>query len=143
LFPLIATVCFVIGGWWIFRSAQSLLRGIFSRNWPATEGEVVSVKVVKKFNRRGREVWREELEYKYVVDGTRYRATRRQFGVPARYDWNHGHTEPLRRGDRVDVIYNASSPGSSALERGFSPFAFIPIVAGAWIVWMGVKLLLM
>jgi hypothetical protein len=140
--PLIATICFLVGGWWIFRSAQSLLRGIFSRDWPATDGEIVSVKVVKKFNSRGREVWREELEYKYSVGGTRYRATRRRFGVPARYDWNNHRTQPLRRGDRVDVIYSPTRPGVSALHRGYSPFAFLPIVAGAWIVWMGVKVLL-
>ena len=142
MIPLLATVCFLVGGWWIFRSVQALTRGVLSRHWPATEGEVRSVKVVKKFNARGREVWREELEYKYFIGGIRHRGTRRQFGVPARYDWNHGRAEPLRRGDRVDVIYSVANPGLSALHRGFSPFALIPLVAGAAIVWAGVKLIL-
>jgi hypothetical protein len=142
VFPIVAAICFSVGGWWVFRSVQALIRGVRSRRWPVTEGEVRSVKVVKKFNRRGREIWREELEYKYSVGGIRHRGTRRQFGVPARYDWNHGHTEPLQRGDRVEVIYRAANPGLSALQRGASPFALIPLVLGAGIVWAGVRLLL-
>ena len=142
VFETIAGLCFVVGGWWVFRCVQAILRGVLSRNWPETEGRIRSVKIVKKFNRRGREIWREELEYAYAVNGTRYRGTRRQFGVPARYDWNHNRPEPFRKGDAVDVIYSASRPSVSALQRGFSPFVFIPLIAGAWILWMGVKALL-
>lgn len=139
---VIAALCLLVGAWWIFRCVQALTRGIQSRSWPATEGRVRSVKIVKKFNRRGREIWREELEYKYAVDGVRHQGTRRQFGVPARYDWNHGHTQPLRRGDHVDVIYSAAKPGLCALTRGPSPFAVIPLVVGGGIFWAGVNLLL-
>ena len=142
MFEVIAALCFVVGGWWVFRCVQAIVRGMRSRNWPATTGEIRAAKIVKKFNRRGREIWREELEYEYSVDGTSYRGTRRQFGVPARYDWNHGREEPHRKGDAVDVIYNASRPSSSALVCGFSPFVWIPLVVGAWIVWAGVRLLL-
>ena len=142
VFELIAALFLVVGGWWIFRCVLTIVRGIRSRNWPATTGEIRSVKVAKKFNRRGREIWREELEYKYSVNGTSYRGTRRQFGVPARYDWNHGREEPYRKGETVDVIYNASRPSVSALVRGFSPFVWIPLVVGGWIVWCGVRLLL-
>jgi hypothetical protein len=142
VFELFASVCFLVGGWWIFRCVLAIVRGIRSRSWPSVEGEIRDVKIVKKFVKRGREIWREEVEYRYYVNGTRHRGTRRQFGVPARYDWNHGREQPYRKGESVDVIYSASRPSVSALTRGFSPFAFIPLVVGGWIVWAGVKLLM-
>ena len=142
MIPALAAVCILVGAWWIFRSVQSLARGVRSRRWPATDGEIRSVKVVKKFNREGEEVWREELEYKYSVEGKLHRGTRRRFGVPARYDWNPMSEQPMRRGERVEVIYSAANPAVSALRRGYSPFALIPLVAGTAILWAGVKLVL-
>ena len=142
MFEGIGALFLVVGAWWLFRCVLTMARGIRSRNWPATTGEIRAVKIAKKFNRRGREIWREELEYEYSVNGKSYRGTRRQFGVPARYDWNHGRQEPCRKGDVVDVIHSASRPSVSALVRGFSPFVFIPLVVGSWIVWMGVRFLL-
>lgn len=142
MIPALATLCFAVGGWWIFRSLRTLVRGVLSRDWPATDGEIRSVKVVKKFNSKGREVWREDLEYKYSVNGTRHRGTRRRFGVPSRYDWNHLSEQPMRRGDHVEVIYSEANPTVSALRRGFSPFAIIPLIAGAGMIWAGVNLVL-
>lgn len=138
---LLAAVCFGVGGWWLFRSVRTLARGVLSRSWPTTRGVIVASKVVKKFNSHADEVWREELEYSYSVAGTRYRGTRRRFGVPAAFDWNDGLAQPLRPGDDVDVVYGRSRPSVSALRRGFSPFAVLPLVAGAMLIWIGVRLL--
>lgn len=142
MFELVAAVCLGVGAWWMFRSVRTLVRGVLSRSWPTTNGVITASRVVKKFNSHGDEVWREELEYSYSVAGTKYRGTRRRFGVPAAFDWNAAREEPLRRGDRVDVVYSASTPSVSALRRGFSPFAVLTLIAGGILVWMGVQLLL-
>jgi hypothetical protein len=140
---LFAALCFAVGGWWVFRSLLTLIRGVRSRNWPVIRGEVASARVVRKIDGDDAEVWREELEYRYSIDGRHYRGTRRRFGVPARYDWNDQSTQPLRRGDSVDVIYNAARPSVSALHRGFSPFALIPLIAGAVLLWLGMSMLML
>ena len=143
MLELIAATFVTVGVWWILRSTRTLVRGVLSRAWPATEGIIDAAKVVKKFNSKAREVWREELEYSYDVAGTRFRGTRRRFGVPARYDWNDERIQPLRQGETVTVVYSTSNPSVSALQRGFSPFAFLPIIGGALMIWFGVRLLLL
>jgi hypothetical protein len=140
---LIGAAGVTVGVWWILRSVRTLVRGALSRAWPETAGVIDAAKVVKKFNSRAREVWREELEYSYGVGGTRYRGTRRRFGVPARYDWNDAQTRPLRQGETVSVVYSTSNPALSALQRGFSPFAFLPMIGGGLMIWFGVRLLLL
>lgn len=139
---VLAAVFLGVGGWWLFRSVRTLLRGVRSRSWPTTNGVITASRVVKKLNSHADEVWREELEYSYSVAGTNYRGTRRRFGVPAAFDWNDAKQQPLRLGDPVDVVYSASSPSVSALRRGFSPFAVLTLIAGGILVWLGLQLLL-
>jgi hypothetical protein len=138
---VLAAVCFAVAAWWLFRSVRALLRGLGSRSWPSTDGRVVASRVVRKLDSDDQEVWRETLRYAYSVAGTPYRGRRRRFGVPAALDWNDAGQSPLRRGDRVAVIYHPSRPAVSALHRGVSPFAVLPMLAGGLLTWLGIRLL--
>src|SRR5687768_1383012 len=129
----------LIAAWFWWRNAHSIVRGLRSKAWPATSGVVKTAEVVKKFNRRGREVWRHKIEYSYSVDADSYRGSRIQFGIPNALLWNDPSLDSFRhfrRKDVIDVFYNPSQPSIAALQRGYSPFVFVTLAAGAVIVWM-------
>ena len=130
----------LIAAWFWWKSVRAIVRGRRSKMWPAARGEVKTAEVVKKFNSKGREVWRHKIEYKYSVDGARYRGTRIQFGIPNALLWTNPRLpsfRAFRRKDVIDVFYNPSRPSVAALERGHSPFVFVTLAAGAVIAWMG------
>jgi hypothetical protein len=133
-----------IAAWFWWKSVRAIVRGLRSRSWPAATGVIRAAEVVKKHNSRGREVWRQKIEYSYSVGTEHYRGTRIQFGIPNALLWNdplRPSFQPFRRKEEVDVFYDPSRPSIAALQRGYSPFVFVTLAAGAPVVWMGLRLL--
>jgi hypothetical protein len=138
----VAAFLLVLGGWGAFKSIRALARGHRSHHWPSAPGHVRKVEVFKKFNRRSQPVARQEVAYSYEVGAAKYQATRLKFGVPGRFSWFAEPFVPFRRGERVDVVHDPDAPAVSALDRGYSPFAFITLLGASWIFWMGVRMLM-
>ena len=141
----VAGVAFVvIAAWFWWKGARAIVRGRRSRTWPVASGVVKTAQVVKKQNREGVEVWRHKIEYAYSVGANRYRGSRIQFGIPNALLWNDPQLPSFRLfrpKEVIDVFYNPSRPSIAALQRGYSPFVFLTLAAGAAIVWMGFELL--
>ena len=138
---LLAAVCLLIGGWWVWKSLRAFLRGIGSRSWPSTRGVIQKAKVVKSRDSEGDEVSRQDVVYSYSIGGRSYRSNRIRFGIPRKLTWSSESRPGYRRGEHVEVYYNPSRPSVSALQRGSSPFAVITLLIGAGIVWIGIWLL--
>ena len=133
-----------IAAWFWWKSIRAIIRGLRSKSWPAASGVIQAAEVVKKNNSKGKEVWRQKIEYSYSVGADVYRGTRIQFGIPNALLWKDPKLPSFRlltRKAAVDVFYNPSRPSLAALERGYSPFVFVTLAAGATITWMGVRLL--
>ena len=141
---IVAGGCLLTAVWFWWNGLCAIVRGLRSKSWPTTSGVIQTARVVKKHNSKGIEVWRHEIEYSYPVEGTRYRGTRLRFGIPASLLWlnpSDPSFQEFRSGATVAVIHSSSRPSVSALQRGYSPFAFLTLVAGGVIAWMGVWLL--
>lgn len=144
MIELMGASLLLVAAWFWFRSLRAILRGHRSRSWPTATGVIKTAEVVKKHNSRGREVWRQRIEYSYSVGANAYRGTRTQFGIPNSLLWKNPALpsfHAFRRKEEVDVVYSPSRPSIAALQRGYSPFVFVTLAAGAVIVWMGVTLL--
>ena len=136
MFELVGSLFLVLAIWCWWKSLRSIVRGRRSRGWPASDGVIREVRIFRKNNRRGVPVWSQDVAYSYAVGGQRYEARRLQFGVPNRLLWSNEEKRVLERGESVEVFYDPSRPSVSALHRGFSPFAFLTIAAGAVLAWM-------
>jgi hypothetical protein len=144
MIELMGTGLLFIAAWFWWKSVRAIVRGVRSKSWPTANGVIKTAQVVKKNNRRGTEVWRQKIEYRYSVGAAVYRGTRIQFGIPNALRWNDPALPSFRlfrRKEAVDVVYKPSRPSIAALERGYSPFVFVTLAAGATIVWMGIGLL--
>jgi hypothetical protein len=134
----------LVAGWFWLKSVRAIVRGLGSKSWPAASGVIKSAEVVKKRNSKSREVWRQKIEYSYSVGNARYRGTRIQFGIPNALRWRNPVVDSFRvfrRKEAVDVFYSPSRPSIASLERGYSPFVFVTLAAGAVIIWMGLGLI--
>ena len=144
MIEVMGTGLLFIAAWFWWKSVRAIVRGVRSRSWPTANGVIKAAEVVKKYNSRGREVWRQKIEYSYSVGADVYRGTRIQFGIPNSLLWNapaHPSFRLFRRKEAVDVFYSPSRPSIAALQRGYSTFVFVTLAAGAPLVWMGVRLL--
>lgn len=137
---LVGTGFLLITMWCWWKSLRAIVRGRRSRSWPAASGVIRSARVVKKYNRKSREVWRQVIDYSYSVDGKVYGGTRLQFGMPNALAWSDPSLPSFHlycHRESVEVFYSPSRPSISALQRGFSPFVFVTFAAGALMAWMG------
>ena len=144
MLDVMGTGLLFIASWFWWKSVRAIVRGLRSKSWPTASGVIKTAQVVKKRNSKGREVWRQKIEYSYSVGADVYRGTRIQFGIPNALLWNDPELPSFRifrRKAAVDVVYSPSRPSIAALQRGYSPFVFVTLAAGAPIVWMGLRLL--
>ena len=140
---VIAPFFLVLGGFLLFSGLLAIVRGRRARSWPSVPGEIKSVKVVKSLNSKGREKWRQELEYSYSVAGTKYRGTREIFGAPRKLAWTSDRTRtPYQRREKVDVFYSASRPALSTVRQGVSGFANLAVVVGGILIGTAVRMLI-
>lgn len=140
MFEVVGGGFLLMAAWIWFKSLRGLVCGWLSRSWPTADGVIESVKVVKKFNRRRQEVWRQVIRYSYKVGGKVYRGSRIRFGIPNSLVWSSMSEPPFRKKDRVEVVHSPSIIGLSALQRGSHPFLFLAIIAGGVLAWMGLGL---
>lgn len=138
---LIACTVLFIGAWGVFKSVRALSRGLGSRGWPVTRGEIRKARVETKRNSEGDDVTRVDLEYSYSVGSMRFRGKRVQFGIFNALVWA-AKPPSMRRGGSVEVIYSPTRPSVSALARGSHPFVLLPLAAAAALVWIGVRMLM-
>ena len=138
---LIAAGCLFIGGWCLLSGVRAVVLGLLSHRWPEANGIIRNAKVVTSRNSEGDEVSRQEIEYKYSVNGRVYRGTRLRFGLPRRLSWTNQPSPVFRRGQSVTIFHSNSRPAVSVLRKGVSPFVFITLTTGGALVLAGIRLL--
>jgi len=144
MIEIVAGGCLLTAVWLWWTGLRAIARGLSSKSWPTTSGVIRTASIVKKNNAKGVEVWRHELEYSYSVESASYCGTRLRFGIPGSLLWlspSDPSFRQYRSGATVVVIHSPSRPSVSALQRGYSPFVFLTLIAGGVIAWMGVGLL--
>lgn len=98
-------------------------------------------RIARKYNSKGSEVWRHQLEYSYSVNGKPFCGHRIRFGIPSALLW-FAPTDPsfhqFRQGADVVVYHSPSRPSTSSLQQGVSAFAFVTLAAGCIVTWVGV-----
>ena len=135
----------LIGAAW--RSTQ-LVEGLFSQNWPTTQGVITESGIWTTYDSDGDPSYKVEIAYEYVVDGVGY--VRDRISAAGTFSSGNRHSAEqvmlqYRKGDEVLVAYNPRNPARAVLIPGtqgatwqgviiFGLFA----VAGA--LWMGVTL---
>ena len=140
----IATICLLVATlfWWL--GIHALVRGRRSRSWPTAKGTIDSARVHKKYNSKGREVWRHQVEYSYSVGDTRFRGTRIRFGIPQALLWfqpSDPTFQQFRRGARVIVYHSPGRPSLCTLQPVASAFSFVTLAGGGLLAWIAFQFL--
>lgn len=110
---------------------QAVRRSHASRNWPTTEGTVVSSAI----ERSGRSVvqnHRAEIEYEYSVKGITHSSGAVSCGDYGSAFSSHAReiVERYPQGKKVPVYYDPQDPSVAVLEPGSSWGAYIPLLIG-------------
>jgi hypothetical protein len=135
----VPAACFVLAALCFFQTVWGVVWGLLSRSWPGADGVIRASTMVKKRNSEDDEVYRQKIEYSYVVLAKKYRGTRIRFGMPRFMEWSTPSQAPLKVGDSVVVYHSSSHPSMSVLRRGMSWVAFLPLVTGCALLWLGVR----
>ena len=88
-------------------------RGLASRHWVSTAGEVLSSRIEESSGYEGDTVFRPVIEYRYQVDGQHYEGDRLCFGSES-----VSAVERYSPGSTVAVYYDPVRPGNAVLEPG-------------------------
>jgi hypothetical protein len=123
------------------RCGLALLRGVQSRRWPSTRGNVMSAKRTESTTSDNDVVVTIKAEYKYSVKGRTYRSRTIRLGTPPFLSPNEGMAGKLRRGQIVEVFYDPKRPSICTLERDWSPFALFGLTIGVALLALGIRIL--
>ncbi len=116
-------VLLVVGAIFLIYGIIELDRASAMRDWPAIQGEVYSARVVEELDTGVDDstwrVYRPEIRYSFILDGTEYAGARRSLGEPAASWRSHAETVVARYpvGQAVTVYYNPENPRDSIIER--------------------------
>lgn len=108
-------------------SARDLWGAWRSSSWPATEGEIVDVRV-QRFSRlsgyKEGPNWTWRIQYVYSLNGARYEGTRAYYGGEPTLGVARNIVARFPAGAAVNVYYHPERPGTSVLIPGFNRFSY-------------------
>ncbi|HKL22488.1 MAG TPA: DUF3592 domain-containing protein [Tichowtungia sp.] len=117
-----------------------------SATWPAVEGTVVFSDVIRETKRsdgKRKVIYKAEVLYDYVVDGTAYSANKVSF-----VQGGSSNPGPARQiatyysaGKRVPVYYDPVRPDTAVLEPGVTWKSYLPLGGGLLFILAGVGVL--
>jgi hypothetical protein len=124
---------------------HSLRNAQASKDWPTTEGTVVSATVRTSASQPGSgknappngATYHAKISYEYKVDETAYTGTRVAYGDcgSSRPSRAHSIVDRYPEGATVKVFYNPEAPAEAVLEPGTQPQAFfLPAVGSVFIL---------
>jgi hypothetical protein len=70
---------------------RNIARGTASRNWPETSGTILRTFVSVQTDSEGAKGYTPSIEYEYIVEGSRQKGTRLQYGQVG--SWSREHAE--------------------------------------------------
>ncbi len=112
----------IVGGLGFWVGIHALYKGIRSRSWHVTQGQITESRTVEYIDEDGDHMYRPVIVYTYTVDGREYEGDRIKASLAASSSSNPPKRESSRYqvGDAVDVHYNPQNPYDAALEMGIS-----------------------
>lgn len=121
---------------------RNIARGTASRNWPETSGTILRTFVSVQTDSEGAKGYTPSIEYEYIVEGSRHKGTRLQYGQVG--SWSREHAErtiaAYAAGTSVRVFVNPRNPKDSVLLSGTSWGNLFLAMAG--IVFLGAGFML-
>lgn len=115
-----------------------------SATWPSVEG-IVESSAVDSADRGDNGVWHGvNITYRFVVDGKARKGTLIAFGLSnfygsAAFAWKYSQRYPV--GKVVTVFHEPTREDASVLEPGLRFTSFLPLVAGAFLIFVCVVIL--
>lgn len=145
-------LCMIVGLITLLIGARYALLAQSSRDWPTTDGIIVSSDVEDHVSRatrtqgkprKSRTTYSARVEYEYTVEEQKHVATRIGFGQYSSSDASHAReiVKKYSPGSAVTVFYSPQSPNMSVLEPGMQTGLAIPIVLGLVAVVAGLAML--
>lgn len=134
---IIGLAVLLAGAWVTIQGIVQLDRAMAMRRWVPVEGEIYSSRVVEEIDRtieaRNQRVFRPDVRYSFVVEGTEYAGSARS-AAKTRASWRGFAEGVMSRypvGRKVLVYYDPQNPRDSIVERGTAqPWAMLLTVAG-------------
>ena len=148
VFGRIVPLMFVIGGLlFLFVGTWNLYRGYSSKNWPTTDGNVVSTEIQTVRRRDSDRAfdtdYRLLVRYRYVVQGNEYQSHQLRFGSMVHDEQAAAKEQQKRypRGKAVEVHYDPDNPSVAVLLPGVGAGGWVAMILGLVNALIGLGLL--